>query len=346
MTDDETGNLIEASFSFSGDVLIQEEPMDQTRSEESGSEDLYGIQVYQNGQKYAYGLFDNPGDMKIFLHTGKTYSFVCTLIKNGKNYVYFQVERTPIDYIVGGGNYWQDDPHFLTRELFIDGYYTTTVYNKRYEGNPSSQRLFAFGSGYTFPFVLTLANSISLPTGTTISTEYQEGTTYYCSDATPLENSFVYSSSTGMDMISKGITISNASKQRTRYPNCVRYYGVSDNFTASGTNKQININLKAVGFGLQYKVSGVTDGTVSLSIKNDDKTFFEKNNITSSYTSEVNYWSFENIEEAYSYNDYTENLTVSMKWMRGVGIEQDLGSQMVQVKRGAVNVIEIALDTN
>lgn len=149
-----------------------------------------------------------------------------------------------------------------------------------------------------------------------------------------------------MDMISQGITINSATKNRVRYPNCLRYYGIADKFTASGTNKQINLALKSVGFGLQYKITGVTDGTVSLTIKNDDKTFYANNDITSSYTSSINYWGFENIEDAYNYDDYTENLTVSMKWMRGVGIEQDLGSQMIQVKRGAVNVVEIALDTN
>ena len=58
------------------------------------------------------------------------------------------------------------------------------------------------------------------------------------------------------------------------------------------------------------------------------------------------FYSFNNIVDAWTYDDYTENLTVSMKWMRGVGIEQDLGSQVIQVKRNALNTITIALDTD
>lgn len=73
-------------------------------SDESGSKitksastvDIYGINVYYDSKKdgnidahYAYGLFDNTEDMTIQLLKGYHYQFACTLVKNGKNTLYY-----------------------------------------------------------------------------------------------------------------------------------------------------------------------------------------------------------------------------------------------------------------
>ena len=42
-------------------------------------------------------------------------------------------------------------------------------------------------------------------------------------------------------------------------------------------------------------------------------------------------------------DNYTENLTVSLSWERGVGVTQDLGSKQIQVKRNVMNVVRIQL---
>lgn len=58
--------------------------------------DLYGINVFYDSKKdgnidahYAYGLFDNTEDMTISLLKGYHYQFACTLVKNGKNALYY-----------------------------------------------------------------------------------------------------------------------------------------------------------------------------------------------------------------------------------------------------------------
>lgn len=62
----------------------------------SSTNNIYGIQVQYDSQKdgnidapYAYGLFDNTNDMTILLLKGYHYKFVCTMVKNGKNVLYY-----------------------------------------------------------------------------------------------------------------------------------------------------------------------------------------------------------------------------------------------------------------
>ena len=61
-------------------------------------------------------------------------------------------------------------------------------------------------------------------------------------------------------------------------------------------------------------------------------------------TSDGQVFAFNDIYNAWLYADnYTENLTVSIQWTRGIGITQDLGSKVIQVKRGQMNIVHITL---
>ena len=82
---------------WAGEILdVSYEPM-ATRA---ASNDLYGIQVYSlpksaeaeydwDWNPYAYGLFDDPDKITITLASGYKYRFVATMIKDGKNKIYF-----------------------------------------------------------------------------------------------------------------------------------------------------------------------------------------------------------------------------------------------------------------
>lgn len=78
------------SLNLSGDIDVAQEPL--TRG--TATNDLYGINVYysEDGttyKNYAYGLFDNKEDMTIELLSGYQYKFACTLVKNGKQSLYY-----------------------------------------------------------------------------------------------------------------------------------------------------------------------------------------------------------------------------------------------------------------
>lgn len=159
-------------------------------------------------------------------------------------------------------------------------------------------------------------------------------------------NMFTYFSTAYFVSLSEVECALSTSESRVYYPELYRYYGEASNFTPSA-NSTVTINMKQTGFGLKYVVQGVTDGSASITIKNDKRTFFTKSDIASSFTSNGLFFQFEDVKGAWQYaDDYSENVTVSMSWLRGVGVNQDLGSQVVQVKRNKLNIINISLSTS
>ncbi len=162
----------------------------------------------------------------------------------------------------------------------------------------------------------------------------------------PLDTDFNYDGGHFFYALSQGEVALSSSSKRVYYPQIDRYYGELSGYKATSSG-QVNIEMRHVVFGIKYKVTGITDGTVSISIKNSQTTFFQNSEINSDITSETKMFSFENVKSAWEYaDDYTENVTVSMSWLRGVGVNQDLGSQSVQIKRNKVNIINIALSTS
>ena len=173
---------------------------------------------------------------------------------------------------------------------------------------------------YGFPFWLN-ANTNSGTVDTECTNNFMFGTTYY--------SSFYHK-------LQKGLNYSEG--------DC--YYGELPDYMPE-VNGIVNVALKHTVFGLQYQVKGITDGTISLTIKNDSKIFFTKSDITKDYTSEEKIISFYDAYNAWLYaNSYTESLTVSLSWTRGVGVVQYLGSKTIQVKRNVMNVVRIQLGAN
>ena len=138
------------------------------------------------------------------------------------------------------------------------------------------------------------------------------------------------------------------------YPAVDRFYGELNDFTPT-EDCTVTLPLKRTAFGLKYKVSGITDGTVSVKINkawkegssNKNEVFFEKNDITDTYTSEEKIITYKDVKDAWQYADnYTDEITVSIQWARGVGVTEDLGTKTIRVKRNRMNVVNINLSAN
>lgn len=259
------------SFRFSGEFTTEYTPL--TRS--FNSNDLIGIQVYKDGEGYAYGLFDNVDAIKLKLKADSKYKFVVTIVKDGKNLIakYSDGYKLPFWYKYGNSAYYY--------------YY-------------KSSNSFSYG-GDTYYY-----NGINLGLG---KSSYVDGNIY-------------------------------------NYPQTDRYYGELDNYTPKFGDDPavIDVNLKRTAFGLMYEVRDISDGSVSITIKNSSRTFFEKSEISENYTSEEKVFTFSDVRGAWLYSDnYIENVDVSMKWTRGIGIVQDLGTKTVQIKRNAINNIRVTL---
>ena len=161
-----------------------------------------------------------------------------------------------------------------------------------------------------------------------------------------LNNAFNYDNVRFFDCLQYGsITVYNMSTHQ-KYPQADRFYGEVSGFTAVG-NGSLSIPLKRVGFGLSLSVTGITDGDVTVTIKNSDRTFANYTNITEDKQFGTTNWSFFDLISVWQYADnYAENFTVSVVWNRGVGVTQDLGTKTIQFKRNAVNHVKINLGTS
>lgn len=80
----EEESLYKVSLKIGGEITTADSPLTKA----DGNNILFGISVYRDGSEdkncFAYGLFDNINDISIFLLSGHSYTFKCTLIKNGK----------------------------------------------------------------------------------------------------------------------------------------------------------------------------------------------------------------------------------------------------------------------
>ena len=331
--DNPNDDVFTVNLTFTGEVSVTEEPLTKSIS----SDDLVGIQVYQNDEPYAYGLFDDAGKMSINLHTGKKYTFKSQLIKNGKSVV------TRLNMSSGDPCY-----HQAGRSYKSDYWTSYEIYpNMRHLGSVVYYFI-PYSEGYCEPFAFS-AESMSTGYSTykkvrfeTTSDIYYKFTGWLPNEATPvidLTNSFIYDSTKAMNITNSYIMTEN---QLT----VDRYYGEARLSSASRDGQPISIEMKHLVYGIQCNVTGVTDGTASITIKNGDNTLLEKSDISGEYHSGKMFFAFSDMQSAWQYaDDYTENVTVSMTWLRGVGVSQDLGSQVIQVKRNCVNVVTVSLST-
>jgi hypothetical protein len=134
----------------------------------------------------------------------------------------------------------------------------------------------------------------------------------------------------------------------TMYPSCDGwFYGEAVDYSPTGDYETLDLNFKRVGFKLKYELSGVTDGEVTVKVYNSKRTFIENTTNTSSYVSEEQFIAFYDAQSAWEYADnYSENLTVAVSWKRGIGVTQDLGTKVIQVKRNCLNNIKITLGSD
>ena len=179
---------------------------------------------------------------------------------------------------------------------------------------------------------------------------YKSSSGYYYpfnrgSSNTNITNSFIYSTSSYFDYLGSGM-IENTGYDYVKYPEALRYYAEVLNYSPV-ENGSLPIELKHTGFGIKYKVKGLTDGTLALNVKNSSRSFIDESAISSDGESDTKYFSFYNVSDAWKYaDDYMEDITVSVKWARGIGVTSDLGSKTVKVKRNQINSINVTLSSD
>jgi hypothetical protein len=132
------------------------------------------------------------------------------------------------------------------------------------------------------------------------------------------------------------------------YPTCTDwFYGEVNGYSPNGETATLDVVLRRTGFKLKYELSGVTDGEVTVKVYNGARTFIENTTNTASYESEEQFIAFSDTDGAWQYaDDYMENMTVAVTWKRSIGVTQNLGTKVIQVKRNCLNNIKITLGSD
>lgn len=191
--------------------------------------------------------------------------------------------------------------------------------------------LYLFDSSYYYPIDSVYYNSV--------------GKYYFYSNATTttIKSSSISGTGFRFEDISKGVI-------GYKYARCESmFYGELSDYSPTGEYEALNMELKRVGFKLKYEVSGITDGKVMLKIYNSDRTFVQDTLSAEGgpYSIEPRFYAYYDLHSAWQYaDDYMENFTLAVSWLRGVGVTEDYGTKTIQLKRNCLNNVRISMTSN
>lgn len=317
-----------------GEITTSEESL--TKSVPS-TNDLYVVQVYNGSDPFACGVFDDMSLCRLNLKKGSSYSFRICMVRDAKNYLGEDFNlinngvRTYRSTYYSGSTPFSAPLYDIPREGTYNRYYYNFITGPYYmTGAYGHDREIVADSNnwYYYPINRMWYNS--------------NGYVNYYKGSTSTSMSTHDSESFRFGQIRAG-RINEVS-----YPTCTDwFYGEVNGYTPNGQTATMDIVLRRTGFGLKYELSGVTDGEVTVKVYNDTRTFIENTTNTSSYESEEQFIAFYDTYSAWQYaDDYTENMTVAVTWKRSIGVTQDLGTKVIQVRRNCLNNIKITLGSD
>lgn len=289
-----------------GDISATYSPLTKSETSEIF---WYGINIKRDGANYLFGIYDDISQFKVQLSTAHSYSFEISAIKTNEDIFeeisgklyYASLDYTAIAYVA-------NFPFDYDRELYYAGYNGNwrDVHNDPNAKLPKSY------------YLNKLYSQLLLYT-------YFDSSCYNLKEKT---NDKQY--------VNRLCHLSIGKNTNEWY----RYYGTKNNFTPS-QDEILPFTLKHEGFGLQYSVNGICDGSVSIKIDNAQEsntvTYFSQPAITTNYTSPQKVIEFRDMTAE------TEQVKVSVIWTRGNNVVDDLGSTTVNVLRNKVNKINISL---
>jgi|LSQX01.2.fsa_nt_gb hypothetical protein len=204
-----------------------------------------------------------------------------------------------------------DDKSLMTIKL-LEGYKYKFVSSMVVDGK---NRLLFSRDGYLSPFVTT--------------------------DVTSLNNTFNFSSSKEMEILSYGQTNLKSFSLEFQRPNIDRYYGQVEGYIPSD-NSSVSINMKRVVFGVKVEVEGVSEGQVKISLSEAPDLHIEypETEIQDIFTFQNNY----SYPLSWTKDDYSETITLSFTWLKVDGAEVPVATQDVVFKRNMLTTIRVKVN--
>ena len=289
--------------------LMGEITTDETPMTKASTGDIYLIQVYKNDDPFASGFYDDPERINVFLKkSNQKYRIIISVIKGG-------IAR------LKSISKWNSEKNMLR----VFEYYRTYV-------GEEDNGTFSYAYGSYEPWF-------------TINRMFYNSVRYY-DEVFYNNDGYLYNNIDCLKWYLKYLTTANLFGDK--YPRCDDwFYGEINNYSPTGSYETLPLDLKRVGFKIKYELSGVTDGEVTVKVYNDTKTFINKTTTASTYSSGTWTYAFYDVHSAWQYaDDYTENMTLAVSWLRGIGVTEDYGTKTIQIKRNCLNNIKISLGNN
>lgn len=154
-------------------------------------------------------------------------------------------------------------------------------------------------------------------------------------------NSFMISSDEHVRYMYEGyLYIKNPSDTYNR-PNVDRFFGRTTDYipTEGGS---VDIDMKRVSFGAKFVAKDFTEGSLEISVEGAPMIKLE-----ASEGNEVeDIISFNNLENAFTNNDYSENIPVNITWVKTDNVRVPIASEAIDFKRNRLTTIEFIVKEN
>ena len=340
---EEEGQDCIVSLNMIGEISVTEGEL--TRSTPSAN-DLYAIQVYKGGQPFACGVFDDISLAKLNLKMGSTYDIRICMVRDAKNYLGEDFCLTNNGIRSYHSTYYNSGSNVTHKGYKVKKYSGSSSQYYWHWNETLGPFYFGGAKGYDLfrsdsPHYYYSTNRLCYNSNHTVY-GYEGNTSTELNSYSDAPSSYYYADPFEFIQIREGIL------NKVSYPTCTDwFYGQVNGYSPNGETATLDVVLMRTGFRLKYGLDGVTDGEVTVKVYNDTRTFIENTTNTASYESEEQFIAFYDTYSAWLYADnYTENMTVAVTWKRSIGVTQDLGTKVIQVKRNCLNNIKITLGSD
>lgn len=124
-------------------------------------------------------------------------------------------------------------------------------------------------------------------------------------------------------------------------PNVDRFFGRTSDYVPAEGGK-VEINMKRVSFGAKFVAKEFTEGSLEISVEGAPAI-----NLSASNGDETqDIISFNNLERAYTTDDYTESIPVNITWVKTDNARVPIASESVAFKRNRLTTIEFVVKEN
>ena len=138
--------------------------------------------------------------------------------------------------------------------------------------------------------------------------------------------------------ISTGVTRLAIDSKTYHRPNVDRYYGEAIDYTPAA-NSSVSINMKRVAFGAKFITEGLTEGKITITLKDAPTMSIEYPNTTIQ-----DIFTFENPYPSgmtWTQDTYTETIPVSISWQKADGAVVPLVTQDITFTRNMLTTITV-----